>query len=327
MKQADFSYGQADAPLPVPRTVAVGWLRPRVRQRVLADVAAVGADCIAFAGLDESPESTAGVSIDVIILDCPSADAGTLAALSCLDVIVAQAGMQLIVWTSVEALDAIFGCLDQSGAQILIDPTPDEHVIALLAALSKKRPMRVCELTGDMRQTLLRMSEQVSEIAARLDQVAANDTLQAPATLQLEAPGQEFKGEGDASGESGGRARAMRPPLPDPRLVRQIIAQRKLRSKFFGEGHFADPAWDILLDLTAARAEHERVSVTSLCIASNVPLTTALRWIRQMTDAGLLERVQDDADKRRAFISMSDKAADAMARYFAALGKTGTLVI
>ena len=62
--------------------------------------------------------------------------------------------------------------------------------------------------------------------------------------------------------------------------------------------------------------EHSRVSVTSLCIASGVPPTTALRWISQLTDAGLFRRVEDDTDRRRAFIQLSDKAADAMARYF-----------
>ena len=41
---------------------------------------------------------------------------------------------------------------------------------------------------------------------------------------------------------------------------------------------FGDPAWDMLLDLTAARAEHTRVSVTSLCIASAVPPTGAPGW-------------------------------------------------
>jgi DNA-binding MarR family transcriptional regulator len=84
---------------------------------------------------------------------------------------------------------------------------------------------------------------------------------------------------------------------------------------------FADPAWDILLDLTAARGEHVRVSVTSLCIASGVPPTTALRWIGQMVDTGLLERVEDEEDRRRAFIALTEKAADAMARYFAEIGK------
>ena len=39
-----------------------------------------------------------------------------------------------------------------------------------------------------------------------------------------------------------------------------------------------------------------------------------------MTEAGLFERVEDDTDRRRAFIRLSDKAADGMARYFAELG-------
>lgn len=76
----------------------------------------------------------------------------------------------------------------------------------------------------------------------------------------------------------------------------------------------------MLLDLTAARAEHLRVSVTSLCIASGVPATTALRWIGQMVEAGLFERVEDKTDRRRAFIALTDRAADRMARYFAELG-------
>lgn len=76
----------------------------------------------------------------------------------------------------------------------------------------------------------------------------------------------------------------------------------------------------MLLDLTAAREEHVRVSVTSLCIASGVPPTTALRWIGQMTDAGLLQRLDDETDRRRAFITLTEKAADAIARYFAEVG-------
>lgn len=114
--------------------------------------------------------------------------------------------------------------------------------------------------------------------------------------------------------------RRARPPLPDPRLVRKIIRQRQLRSRFFDPDLFADPAWEMLLDLTAARAEHTRVSVTSLCIASGVPPTTALRYITLLMESGLLDRSEDSTDRRRAFLSLSDKASDAMAGYFRQLG-------
>lgn len=115
-------------------------------------------------------------------------------------------------------------------------------------------------------------------------------------------------------------ARAVRPSPPEPRLLRRIIRHRQLRSKYFDSNLFADPAWDMLLDLAAARQEERRVSVTSLCIASQVPPTTALRWINQMVEQGVFVRVGDIADRRRAFIRLSEASADAMARYFAETG-------
>lgn len=119
--------------------------------------------------------------------------------------------------------------------------------------------------------------------------------------------------------------RATRPALPDPRLVRRILRNRRLRSTHFDPRLFADPAWDMLLDLAAARAEHRRVSVTSLCIASEVPPTTALRWIGQMVEQGHFVRTGDQSDRRRAFIELSERATDAMARYFKETGQNDNI--
>jgi len=58
-----------------------------------------------------------------------------------------------------------------------------------------------------------------------------------------------------------------------------------------------------------------------------VPPTTALRWIGQMTEVGLFERIEDDSDRRRAFIALTEKAADAMARYFAELGRNASRLV
>lgn len=122
-------------------------------------------------------------------------------------------------------------------------------------------------------------------------------------------------------------ARFSKPALPDPRLVRRIIRQRQLRLRYIDAELVGDPVWDMLLDLTAARAEHKRVSVTSLCIASGVPPTTALRWIGTMVEAGLCERINDDIDRRRAFISLTTKGAEMMARLFDELGNSSAQII
>ena len=68
----------------------------------------------------------------------------------------------------------------------------------------------------------------------------------------------------------------------------------------------------MLLDLTAARIEGQPVAVSSLCIAAAVPPTTALRWIKAMTDMGLFERVADPKDRRRIFIELSPRAMEGM---------------
>lgn len=105
-------------------------------------------------------------------------------------------------------------------------------------------------------------------------------------------------------------------PLPDPKFLRRILRSRQLRKRYFNNNLFADPAWDMLLDLAAAEGEGTRVSVTSLCIASGVPPTTALRWVTQMVENGLFIRVDDGSDRRRAFVTLSKLSRNKLAEYF-----------
>ena len=103
----------------------------------------------------------------------------------------------------------------------------------------------------------------------------------------------------------------------DEKLVRSILKARLDRGRFFSPELFADPAWDMLLALYAAELGQQRVPVSSLCVASNVPMTTALRWISQLERENLIERRPDPFDARRFFLSLTRKAAEAMAQYFA----------
>lgn len=97
-----------------------------------------------------------------------------------------------------------------------------------------------------------------------------------------------------------------------PGRIRAHIKARRQRERFFDAALFADPVWDILLDLAASRLEERPVSVSSLCIAAAVPTTTALRTIKMMVDRGLLVRRSDPADARRTFIAMGPATARAM---------------
>jgi hypothetical protein len=300
--------------------------RDNVREQMRDDALEAGMVLRECAPIPALLEGEPGPLGEVVLFDCPQVSARTTAALVRLDERVARSGAHLVVSTSVAALDEVFACCERSAPQILVDPTQAERVVALGRVLAQVPNLRLRELSGDDRLALLRLTEQVGEIALRLERLGGEGLSASGGAFRFESPAQAYRGPNHGVGDDR-HIRAPRPALPDPRLVRKILAQRQLRAKFFDAELFGDPAWDILLDLTAARAEHVRVSVTSLCIASGVPPTTALRWIGQMTQAGLLERVEDDADRRRAFIGLTDGAADAMARYFAELGKCGAQVL
>jgi hypothetical protein len=103
-------------------------------------------------------------------------------------------------------------------------------------------------------------------------------------------------------------------------MVRYVIQSRRLRNRFFDKELFADPAWDMMLDLFYAEIAQLRVSVSSLCIASAVPPTTALRYIKTMTDADLFRRRPDRHDARRVFVELTPLASEGMRCYFNEIG-------
>lgn len=106
---------------------------------------------------------------------------------------------------------------------------------------------------------------------------------------------------------------------PTSQQVRSILRARICRQEFLKAGLFAEPAWDILLELFARDLEHRRASVSELYRASGVPETTAHRWIDNLEKEGLTMRRDDQFDGRRVWVSLSPKGRDAMQRYFEAL--------
>jgi hypothetical protein len=95
--------------------------------------------------------------------------------------------------------------------------------------------------------------------------------------------------------------------------MKRIVKIRDARSKFFPSDElFAEPAWDMLLDLCISSLQGKKVSVTSLCIAARVPPTTALRWINVLEKQSYIERTSDENDARRSFLSVTELGLNAM---------------
>ena len=112
--------------------------------------------------------------------------------------------------------------------------------------------------------------------------------------------------------EPGASLRRPHAARADAAFIRTLLRTRRLRTHFFRSDLFADPAWDMLLDLMAARLEGKQVAVSSLCIAAAVPPTTALRWIGVLTEGGLVARVADRNDGRRVYIELAEPTVRAL---------------
>lgn len=97
--------------------------------------------------------------------------------------------------------------------------------------------------------------------------------------------------------------------------ARVIYHQRRKRHEFIGPQFLGEPAWDILLELFMQFAGGAKVSTTSLCIASDVPASTALRYIAQLEEAGMVQREASAFDKRVTFVSLTDQGVLAVGLY------------
>ncbi|MEM1052342.1 MAG: MarR family transcriptional regulator [Pseudomonadota bacterium] len=315
----DFSYETARDPAGLPARVAIYADNASTRVEIEEDLSGAGFKAVEAGSLTDLLHGPISLLGDVVMLDCPQVEPATLAALMRLDMRIARGGAQLIVTTSLEALDSVFSALDQSQPQILVGASRAERLVAVGRTLSQIGNSRVREMSDEDRLSLLYLSRQVDAIAHELDKLSGPHGRTTPTSGdKLSDFSQEFRRpEANPLLNSKASDQERDLPIPNPRMVRDLIARRQARTKFFEGELFADPAWDMLLDLTAADAEQKHVSVTSLCIAAMVPATTALRWIKQLVDSGVFKRMADPSDKRRAFITLSDQSREAMARYFA----------
>jgi DNA-binding MarR family transcriptional regulator len=218
-----------------------------------------------------------------------------------------------LVWTDMDGLEDAYAALPSGQTHFLVDASDVQAMPILAGAYGRDAMNRLHDRNREVEfGSLHRISDELAEFARTLAGLADPERLSNGSDRSASfrpAPVGGFQALPDNAGGTG---------RIDARALRDIIRARRLRDRFFDRDLFADPAWDILLDLKAAGIEGRRVSVSSLCIAAAVPPTTALRWITAMTESGMLIREQDPDDARRVFILLSDETSAKIDDYFTA---------
>jgi len=115
------------------------------------------------------------------------------------------------------------------------------------------------------------------------------------------------------------RASENAPPLGYDALdnARATMRRRILRRQLIGaEELFGEPAWEMLIDLFIHEGEGKPLSTSDLCVTSTIPMSSALRLVQKLCDAGLVDRYPDLMDARRCFVRLQPATSHRLRAYF-----------
>jgi DNA-binding response OmpR family regulator len=73
-----------------------------------------------------------------------------------------------------------------------------------------------------------------------------------------------------------------------------------------------DATWNMLSELLRARITRRRITVTSLCLASRGPVTSALRRVERLLREGLITYTLDPRDRRRKYVELTNDGVNRM---------------
>jgi DNA-binding MarR family transcriptional regulator len=88
-------------------------------------------------------------------------------------------------------------------------------------------------------------------------------------------------------------------------IAREELDLRRSRRCFLDEDLFSEPSWDVLLELFIANVEKSDLTVSNACVASGVPRRTAMRYVDDLEDRGLVMRYGCDKDGRVQYLALT----------------------
>jgi FixJ family two-component response regulator len=118
-----------------------------------------------------------------------------------------------------------------------------------------------------------------------------------------------------------GTQNAATPRNADPVFIRRLLREESKRRQIGNGLLFGDPCWSMLLDLMIAKMEGRKVAVSSACIASGAPTTTAMRLINRLVMESILVRSPDKNDGRRDFLTIDPAIEKPLTAYLNELAK------
>jgi len=252
--------------------------------------------------------------LDLILVEAAAVPEALLEiVLARVDMVARERSLGVVTTVLAEQIDMAAAQLLGPHSQILCNPVRAERISAIAGAKWHARGVMDDVNREAESVRLRRLSEEVARIAETLARLTRSEDVEPRAVRD--------RGSGYRGPDTG-------PPVEiSATEIRGVIRARRMRAQFFADELFADPAWDMLLDLFAAQLERRQVSVSSLCIAAAVPPTTALRWIGTLHEAGLFERQADPTDRRRAYIGLSAKGLEGMRSYASAIKRAGLQLV
>jgi len=194
--------------------------------------------------------------------------------------------LSFIMATGHATKDVAIGAMRASVTDFLEKPITKEQLRDALQRLKGLRP------SMPAREALL---DKISDLSSELQRLALLMDGPGPATSLAPIGGPDITkpGEVDASDLNA--------------FIRDQLRREARRREIGGGELFGDPTWAMLLDLLLAKIEQRQISVSSACIASGAPMSTALRLVRRLVGEEVLCRLPDEHDRRRHFLVINPR--------------------
>lgn len=192
--------------------------------------------------------------------------------------------LNFIMATGYATKDLAIGAMRASVTDILEKPITQAELQAALQRIKGLRP------SAPAREMLL---DKISDLSSELQRLAQLMDTPEPGPVPTQATPAAPEGEVDQA-----RLNA---------FIRDLLRREAKRREIGGGELFGDPTWAMLLDLLLAKFENRRISVSSACIASGAPMSTALRLVRRLVGEEVLVRLPDEHDRRRHFLMINPR--------------------